>query len=1177
MGDKITNNSVELTVKDGVATIEQGTALTRLHYFDGKFLRADALTLEQDYHRALVRFSNLAGGWGVVHGLGISLAGEQLSVTPGLAITPAGSTVLLSNTFTVAVSKLVDTATAAPSNPATPGVAGSGNFGACDCNDSSDGLTTTAITGYYEITVGPVEGLCGNEEVYGKLCEDACVTDSQSPYWKEGLVLRLRPIALDLPDSSSVHPNDATLRNRVASAYFASEPWLSKSLLSASGLNSPTWCNPAQMYNRDEVPIGLLVRNGSSTQFIDAWSARRERMDSQARGYWQGRMMMRPWNVFLAQILQFQCQLGGVFKPGVKEFDPMDDDCKKLRALLGDSLRELEKARKKYAEGSKKILEMLGDNSKALDEMENPFKSLETLATKLSDAQDSLTYTPQNRMLINAGFVELPPAGYLPVVPGKTAINEQLQRMFGEGVNLHFCAVRPDYIPHALEEDQHMQRISLTRGLDNPAQKEEVEIFVPDGQIIDALGSDNGSYWFADVDAVFLSSMDISFKKEETSLDKAEAIKEEAASAELAMANDTGANREEMVKKALEKRTGINQIYVDKRSVPLKGIARTSMLDGGGAAITIVCKAPEKQTKDTFAADTRGDQTLVLENRLLAHSIHTNIEASNADNPHSFVSRRAPVALYLDLRCPQSPFAQKEGDEIAMSYEMCMAMIVADSTTGDERMKANDERGTAMLTIESVDQVNASTVIVEATVRVGFGSDALELPVRFKHGGNVASGHFSLQLGDAKTAYSSVRSRRVWSADWSGTPRNAVFGLESTVKDHLYNTNYTHYQKQSFVTAYTDDTEDANTIKPLVTLRESETPFKPESSVRLDALTTLADLADLLDDSAFLARSRGRLFPDTTRNTQGVSVRATQDWVMFRRQRKAICDTSCQCDTPVSTDAYKTWHLKLDDIAELKLIVEAVDKNQFDLIKGRFNFKAVDVLHYEDASLSPTERTSQIRDDWEKANPGQTVLLGRIWETSPDRGQGAQNNMRLKRLIKLLAGIVDMPSTGVIHAMTKAPTPLKDSQFDGGMLLVTADKNTKTLKHRVYVVSAAQQQIIVGNLQSGAQVYEYLEKYAIHKENLDINVSNNTPDATEVTALKTYYDGIQSMETTSLVAISKTAATDSDAKAQFHNICVGMSIPEGIPGSAASYRAADNDFGTGIEAATVVFFNVEDK
>jgi len=288
---------VELSSTDGVAFIEQASPLTRLHYFDGQFLRAASLTTEQDYHRHAMQLANLAGGWGVVNGFGIALSGDQLAVTAGLAITPTGHFVLAGMDMKAKLADLLGSAKPAP-------VAGSAAFS--DCLEAK-ATTTTATTGLqiYEITVGPVEGLCGNEAVFGKLCETACATDSRRPFWREGVVLRLRPISLTLPDSSAVKALTAHQRNRIASAYFAREPGQPGSLLSAAGLAGGVWCEPAQLYNRDEVVIGLLWREAGAVR-IDSWSGRRERMDTQPRGYWQGRMAMRPWNVFVAQILQFK-------------------------------------------------------------------------------------------------------------------------------------------------------------------------------------------------------------------------------------------------------------------------------------------------------------------------------------------------------------------------------------------------------------------------------------------------------------------------------------------------------------------------------------------------------------------------------------------------------------------------------------------------------------------------------------------------------------------------------------------------------------------------------------------------------------------------------------------------------------------------------------------------------
>ena len=127
----------------------------------------------------------------------------------------------------------------------------------------------------YEITAGPIEGQCGNEPVFGKLCESACVSDSRHPWWREGVVLRLRPISLKLPVSSAVPASLVHLRNRLASGYFAAEPWLTASALSAAGLASGLWCEPAGLYGRDEVVIGLLLREAGVNRVLDAWSGRR--------------------------------------------------------------------------------------------------------------------------------------------------------------------------------------------------------------------------------------------------------------------------------------------------------------------------------------------------------------------------------------------------------------------------------------------------------------------------------------------------------------------------------------------------------------------------------------------------------------------------------------------------------------------------------------------------------------------------------------------------------------------------------------------------------------------------------------------------------------------------------------------------------------------------------------
>src|SRR5258708_34274908 len=88
--------------KNGVSMVRSGSPLTRLNYFDGKFLRAVDLQTEQAYLRTLVELSNQAGGPGVAHGFSASLAsGTEILLDSGLAIDPTGRVLLLTGSQTL--------------------------------------------------------------------------------------------------------------------------------------------------------------------------------------------------------------------------------------------------------------------------------------------------------------------------------------------------------------------------------------------------------------------------------------------------------------------------------------------------------------------------------------------------------------------------------------------------------------------------------------------------------------------------------------------------------------------------------------------------------------------------------------------------------------------------------------------------------------------------------------------------------------------------------------------------------------------------------------------------------------------------------------------------------------------------------------------------------------------
>ena len=89
------------TDPSGDVLISPHTPLSRLNYFDGKFLKAADLELEQRYLRSLVALSNQGLGWGVVYGFDTTGGGDTLSIGPGLAIDAGGNLLYLLSIQTI--------------------------------------------------------------------------------------------------------------------------------------------------------------------------------------------------------------------------------------------------------------------------------------------------------------------------------------------------------------------------------------------------------------------------------------------------------------------------------------------------------------------------------------------------------------------------------------------------------------------------------------------------------------------------------------------------------------------------------------------------------------------------------------------------------------------------------------------------------------------------------------------------------------------------------------------------------------------------------------------------------------------------------------------------------------------------------------------------------------------
>jgi hypothetical protein len=181
------------------------------------------------------------------------------------------------------------------------------------------------------------------------------------------------------------------------------------------------------------VPIAALLWDDGEW-VVDTWIARRDIGGPPSRTAWEGRLGLRPWNVFLAQVLQFQAQLADVLKS----------------AVLGES-------RERPAEVE--LLETLDEKIQHLQPKRNAGRGAQQNALD-AVAQIRDLIVDSMRGVVRSAFVELPPAGVIPL-PRQADPAHYFRELFGASLPIDVEHTRTDCALRELEDAQHLDRIRL--------------------------------------------------------------------------------------------------------------------------------------------------------------------------------------------------------------------------------------------------------------------------------------------------------------------------------------------------------------------------------------------------------------------------------------------------------------------------------------------------------------------------------------------------------------------------------------------------------------------------------------------------------------------------------------------------------------------------------------------
>jgi hypothetical protein len=1105
MATKNSESLVLLGKQSGWTLIPGDTPLTRLNYFDGKFLRAADLKAEQDYLRNLVQLSNAADGPGVAHGFDLTLGdgGATLNIASGLAIDPTGRVLLLTGSATVSIQQLIEQSRNKDldSTSGAKAAAGVNMFGDCEVASDAPPTAFQQPADLYLITISFAEGYCGEEDVYGKLCEEACATSTDRPFVVEGLVLRATPLQLGTPlaRSNAVSLTQKHRRSLVASAYFNDERQAIASLISGIGIKSDVWCFGAQSAAGAGVPLGVLARaGGTATLFLDVWTARRERIDTSSKRYWQWRMRMRPWDVFLAQILQFQCQLRGVFKntpvPGVP------DPCDNAHKLVAEASEMMAEITRYYEEVSGRLAQLSG-NLAGVSPFKGGITSISTLQQKLQTAKEAHLIMPSNRLLINGGIVELPSAGYLPVAPGEAiSVNEQVRLMMGEGVDLRFCIVRPDYVAHALEEAQHMERISLIEGLDDPKKIPDVDILVPDGEIIE--------------------EKKVAGKGFEAALDLLPGF---IYALILELTNPPASFRLLDPKEI-------------KINVPFRGAARSEVLPGGGRAFHVAMQLDDKQ--------------LLAESALTGFSLNTDTTVNTA--PASTGTAENTATVNLDSNetekkdasgavaggegagaseasaAEAGPSEQSEPEESAPKkrlFERLKSAVLRMSrnaatmgaASGQDAASNTPESDVAAgpsfigATDFSVPQVGLSTkqplfeagawltmtcdidpsklqagqlLHVNASVVAGIISQLLPDSAYFEGGINAKvlindvrtmGGKKTVACTLIVTPALTVKFKSVKEPDagtvqvdaeisWGSLDGGAGKSVEVVVHDPegKGGVRFTAtWGKQplevggraTFMYEQRDDRTLEDVLHEIdvadVKFISNPDVLEPENEKHVRALKALQVLGTALNRPAFVDISTAMIFPPLPPPSAELTVRATRDWVLFHRRRNKTCKLDVPPKPPAPNRRYQVYHLAIKDLGPLDTIPGALRNNRVaDLQK--LNFQPVTVVEFGANLATLASNPQNVVADWANVHPGNLLVYAAVASQAGVEGGNFLATQRLHHMEDAIASVSHADTQTKVETIPSVPTPLTAPGTDGSIILLT---RAATTCHTVYRAS----------------------------------------------------------------------------------------------------------------------------
>lgn len=301
-------------------------AARRPHYFNGRLLTAEDLRSEQQAYGRRDALLGRALGWGVVSGFEISVDdASRISISAGVAITPAGQPFHLSQDVTLRVSET--------EGEREPRPLQHGDFDDCRLGDL---ILDTTGTGYYVLTVAPTRTLHGMAPMIAEASPGAA-SGCGSRDELDAVCFRLLPFdpstwsglteetvdELHNGASADTVAKQAHLRNVLVHACLGTEaktilpPALVDPFLSGNPVGALDSYQGFSAYGQitqlqdDEIPVCAMLWVPGGLALVDQWAVRRSAVPARSRSEADGEVAYRHFQQRLHALLESDELSGG--------------------------------------------------------------------------------------------------------------------------------------------------------------------------------------------------------------------------------------------------------------------------------------------------------------------------------------------------------------------------------------------------------------------------------------------------------------------------------------------------------------------------------------------------------------------------------------------------------------------------------------------------------------------------------------------------------------------------------------------------------------------------------------------------------------------------------------------------------------------------------------------------